>query len=426
MAAVMGAGADVVNLSRTDATVDLGGGNDRITLNQTSDASVFGGDGRDMLVVDRRGTTGGEKSRIAGLAASYSGTIGEEAFTGFENVQVYLNDSANELVVGNPAVALGKLPISVVAGTSPADILGMIFADAATGIRAVVGDDNVMRVGSGQFAGFERFAIVGGRGDDTIIGSAASPDLLLGGDGADILTGGLGYSLLDGGAGDDRLAVMGGLAYLKGGPGDDTYVLGQDVGGVSIIEAAGEGSDTVVVSTSYTLPENVERLVLRTKADPVGRGNGLANTIVAEGGNAALFGLDGNDTLLGAAGDDRLAGGPGLDRLTGGEGRDTFVLDVLESSANRDVIVDFDPANDRIALDRGVFGALGTLKGGGLDPASFVVGARAVSPDQRIIYNDRTGGPFYDSDGSGKDLPVQLAVLVSKPALTAEHFVVIG
>jgi hypothetical protein len=59
-------------------------------------------------------------------------------------------------------------------------------------------------------------------------------------------------------------------------------------------------------------------------------GNGLANSVVAGGGNDILRGEGGNDTL---------DGGAGADTLAGGAGNDTFIFRL--GQANGDIITDF-------------------------------------------------------------------------------------
>src|SRR5262249_30142795 len=83
---------------------------------------------------------------------------------------------------------------------------------------------------------------------------------------------------------------------------------------------------TVQGSIDYTLPANVENLVL-TGAALNGWGNGVANTITGTSGANAIYGLDGNDILLGLGGDDALLGGTGADTMVGGAGNDTYYVD---------------------------------------------------------------------------------------------------
>lgn len=142
------------------------------------------------------------------------------------------------------------------------------------------------------------------------------------GAGNDIVNGGNGNDIIDGGRGSDR---------LFGGPGDDTYILDsrRDV----VIEAPGEGIDTVKSNSNHTLIANVENLILTGTANTRGTGNDLDNSITGNSGNNSLKGLEGNDSLLGGAGNDTLLGGADDDLLDGGEGLDpTFRTLAVTSS----------------------------------------------------------------------------------------------
>ncbi len=156
----------------------------------------------------------------------------------------------------------------------------------------------------------------GGADNDTIRGLDGD-DVLYGGTGNDVLYGGAGNDLLDGGVGGDT---------MYGGLGDDGYVV-DDAGDV-IIEAAGEGVDTVVRSfdSAAVLADNVENLTL-TGAVLLGNGNELGNAIVGNDADNILRGLIGNDTLTGGGGNDLLDGGTGADTMLGGQGDDVFMVD---------------------------------------------------------------------------------------------------
>ncbi len=176
----------------------------------------------------------------------------------------------------------------------------------------------------------------GGAGNDTLDGGAGNDELegnlgndtLQGGDGNDILDGGEGSDTLIGGAGDDEFWDEDGTAdSMTGGLGNDTYWV--DHAGDKIIEAAGQGADSVGVDAdaldaagvhAYTLPDNVENLHLfgAMYGAFTSTGNALDNYL--EGG-------EGDDTLIGLAGNDTLHGGEGADTMVGGAGNDAYVVD---------------------------------------------------------------------------------------------------
>jgi Ca2+-binding RTX toxin-like protein len=122
--------------------------------------------------------------------------------------------------------------------------------------------------------------------------------------------------VIEGMAGNDTLNGGAGADTLIGGPGNDIHVV-DNVGDV-VIEAPGEGSDTVQSSVSCSLGSETENLTLTGTVAIDGIGNDLANVLTGNGGA---------NTLVGGAGDDRLNGGAGADRLIGGLGNDVYVVD---------------------------------------------------------------------------------------------------
>lgn len=67
-------------------------------------------------------------------------------------------------------------------------------------------------------------------------------------------------------------------------------------------------------------------------------------------------GTNGADRLIGTSGDDLIRGGAGSDTLTGRAGADRFVFgaDARDGNRTRDVITDFNTAEDMILLESGV------------------------------------------------------------------------
>ena len=177
--------------------------------------------------------------------------------------------------------------------------------------------------------------------NNTIQGNSGN-NSLLGDTGNDSMTGGGGTDTLDGGVGNDTLSGVGSLATLIGGVGNDAFFVD---GNDTIVEAAGEGTDTVNSYANLTLAAEFENLVLLGAA-VTGAGNDVANDITGNDngnnlsgglgndtidgglGNDFLSGEIGVDSLIGGDGNDSLDGGDGADRMVGGAGDDTYVISV--------------------------------------------------------------------------------------------------
>lgn len=118
-----------------------------------------------------------------------------------------------------------------------------------------------------------------------------------------------GADTLYGGGGDDTLNSGNGGATLYGGTGDDLYLVNDVLSVDTIVEAAGEGIDTVEAYGGI-LPANIENLRLTGYAlygQSYATGNALDNVIQIVGPQITGFILDGGagaDTLIGAASDD--------------------------------------------------------------------------------------------------------------------------
>jgi type VI protein secretion system component Hcp len=157
---------------------------------------------------------------------------------------------------------------------------------------------------TGAFPGGEirgQFVTIATDTSETVNGTAGN-DILPGLGGHDTILGFAGNDTLDGGIGNDTLDGGTGNDVMTGGLGDDSYVVDSMLD--SVIENAGEGTDTVTASTHYRMTTNVENLILSGSADLQGYGNDLANTITGDTGSDLLNGLAGADAMSGGLGGD--------------------------------------------------------------------------------------------------------------------------
>ncbi|MGA0530586.1 calcium-binding protein [Hansschlegelia sp. KR7-227] len=250
-------------------------------------------------------------------------------------------------------------------------------------------------IGGAKADSFQSFG-----GNDALNGFGGN-DTLFGGDGADLIYGDLGADSLSGDAGNDTLLGGAGGDRLIGGAGADTATYASAKAAVLASLGSARSNSGDARGDVYS---SIENLIGSRFNDALG-GDGAANR------------------LSGGAGNDRLNGGLGQDILEGGAGADTFSFKNAPSATNIDIITDFRPLDDTIALSRAAFDRFAPL--GDLAKAAFWTGARAHDASDRIIYNEDTGRLYFDSDGTGDDRAVLFAILKKGLALTAADFDVI-
>ena len=141
------------------------------------------------------------------------------------------------------------------------------------------------------------------------------------------------------GSGEDVFDNRGGklTGKVEGGAGDDTLIV--DRAATKLKENGGsEGYDTVRSTVSYTLSENVERLILLGKGNIDGKGNDDQSDLFGNKGDNVLSAFDGSDILDGKKGNDT---------LDGGNDADTFVF---KTGYGHDGIVQFEDGVDVIDI----------------------------------------------------------------------------
>ena len=348
-----------------DNTLDGGLGADTLT----------GGDGNDYFVVDNLSDVVFESAGTSSGTDTVLSKIGFHALG--ENVEILLLGSGAVTGVGNSLnnTITGNAFYNSLFGGAGADWL-----DGGSGrntLNGGLGADTMIGGGDNDYFVVDNAgdSIVGGGGNDGII-SEINAYTLDSGFAALVL----GASVTTGTGNSDNNTLSGNSLNntLHGGSGEDTLLgdIGNDFYYINsssdmVIEAVGRGTDAIEVSsvTTYTLANNVERLLLGSGAwNGVGNslnnllaGNADANSLSGAAGNDSLFGNDGDDTLLGALGSS--TGGLGeIDTLTGGAGNDVFVLgtsagylynDARSTSVGASdyaLITDFTSGSDKLQL----------------------------------------------------------------------------
>ncbi|WP_421731526.1 calcium-binding protein [Brevundimonas sp.] len=270
-----GSGDDTLEGGNGDDTIYGGKGDDVITGGSGSDL-IYGGTGNDRI------SAGGNRANDADATNAINiiyGEAGDDQISGgwSRNDQFHGGDG-DDYIYGS----------------------GHLWGDA--------GNDNLGAAGWAS-------TLDGGVGDDYLHGSMEA-DILIGGDGNDDLHGGDGDDELTGGSGNDFLSGDEGADRMSGGAGDDTYYV--DQAGDQVIEAQGEGVDTVYSDVSFSLlGQYAENLHLGYYA-VWGKGNDLANMLSGNTKDNVLTGFGGNDVLN---------GWDGKDRMIGGLGDDTYYVD---------------------------------------------------------------------------------------------------
>jgi Ca2+-binding RTX toxin-like protein len=322
-------------------------GDDTLTGNISND-TLTGGVGADRL----NGGDGGDMAKYSASTAGVTidlmtgkGWGGEATGDQLDSIENVLGSAFNDNLMGNTSAnrLYGAAGNDRLSGGDGNDVL-----DGGAGADELLGGDGIDTITygassasvvinlakhtatSGDAQGDTLQSIenvLGGNGDDTIIGDSLT-NVLRGNAGIDLLDGGLGNDVIGGGAGAD---------FLNGGDGIDW------------LSYAGSQNGGVIIDLSINLALN---------------GDAEGDTILAfenvEGSEMgdALTGTITANRLNGRSGDDRLDGGRGSDTLTGGSGIDRFVFG---KNYGVDRAVDFSTADGDVIVLKGLGAAFDTF-----------------------------------------------------------------
>jgi Ca2+-binding RTX toxin-like protein len=331
----------LAGLSGND-TLDGGGGADRLT----------GGSGDDRYVVDSiydlifESVGEGVDTVQSSVSHLLGANVEQLVFVGFAAVNGMGNDGANGITGNGAANKLsGLLGDDTLTGNSGNDVLdgggGIDLLDGGLGNDLFVIDNAsdivTERDGEGTdtlqsllqtttLAAFvENLTLLTGAKDG--IGNGLNNGIV-GNSEANILDGSAGNDTVSGGAGNDTIIGGVGADRMGGGQGEDLYYVNSSSD--AVLEASGQGSDTVITSADFVLGNYLENLTLAAGAGAInGIGNSQANQISGNEAANRLAGGAGNDTLSGGNGTDTLDGGAGNDSMTGGTGDDVYVVNAI-------------------------------------------------------------------------------------------------
>jgi Ca2+-binding RTX toxin-like protein len=363
-------GNDTIRGGIGNDVILAGNGNNKLIGGRGSD-SIVGGDGADLFVVDTIDAIAGDQdqdSYIGGFGgqdtlvfnALVDGSEFDLSNDYVEGIEVFSYGTADPSVSMTGAQAANADLVSILGSGSSTDRLILTtaatvsFVDRMAFIESILGSNgNDSIVGPGY-----SLVISGGVGDDTLIGTSAGGDTLLGDASNDLLVGALGNDVFNGGDGNDVIdATHGGVDTLTFGDGDDLAVFGDKLNQSDVINGSGTGTDSI----SYTD-------VTSTGGSELNRASGLeyVSVVGADGVTLTLL----NNAVMSAGATIDASGATSAMRLNASSDTDGLVIwgsddtvgdvvtlgsghDVLMALAGSDLVIATLPSDDSIDLGAG-------------------------------------------------------------------------
>ena len=317
IAVTCGDGMDQVYLGAlgVPSMLDGGAGEDHLYATDKSD-TIIGGDGPDHITAHQ-----GDDSIDGGAGDDHiSAGDGNDRVTGGDGRDRVWGHDGNDWVdagLGADMVHGGEGVDTI----SYADRVNPVFVDMTGFGKGEQADDG--EAGEMDFMDADNEVLVGGKGNDVLVGSADpngnfrdtfNPNnRLFGGDGNDTIRGLDGNDTLDGGLGAD---------VFEGGDGVDVADYSKRSESL-VIRLDGLANDGKYAKKSGSEGDNVTGDV-----ENVWGGSGW-DAIFGDARANVLSGGAGNDTIRGGDGNDSITGGAGTDQLFGEGGDDVIIANDL-------------------------------------------------------------------------------------------------
>ncbi len=347
----------------------LDGGADNDAITGAHGATMIGGSGSDIVILDLSATTAAVNFKLADQASEAFKFDASTSIQGFETFFVQtgsgddvldLRDFAAETHVYNPYNSVNSY-FNLWSGTDTVfvssttkgfytlygvDTLNVDLSQSAedviitaTYVHTSTLDVNIEENPNYPYNSNHISSLIatGGAGNDTISGSdgadvlkgGAGDDILYGLSGNDVMDGGVGSNRLYGGAGNDKFAVTedGSFNTIMGEDGDDSLAFAYGPGTRSAVFDGGAGNDSA--GLDFSLAQSVTATVNGNAVvyDILGADGYHSTVTLTSVERVTVVGSAGNDTFYGTSGKDWIDGGAGADTVHGSAGDDGYVFD---------------------------------------------------------------------------------------------------
>lgn len=324
----------------------LGGNDDDYLRSKASPAYLNGNAGNDTVIADLTATLYGGKGDdyVQGNAAGNleNGNAGNDTVLGGAN--------GNDSLYGGK----GNDTIGFFIGSGVSNIPGFSTLSGGSGgnngsnyLSGDEGDDFIVGINN-------KDTLLGGSGNDTLRGTGNNV-YLDGGDGNDIVS--IPLISFPNPFSTQPFFATSEKTTLLGGAGDDSIIgnIGPFAGGKNLLDG-GDGNDTIVTYAAQdTVTGGAGNDFIRSATSDFLTSSGARTSFPGYAGRNILDGGDGNDTIIAAFSTDTMIGGAGDDslsgifsRASGGDGNDTIDAKSAGTSISGNVTLDGGAGNDSL------------------------------------------------------------------------------